>query len=141
MSEKRSSLRAVSMRSLMSPNWCSRCRSCVPTLTLVAALSSLSFVVPVTASQAQLKTQAPVLARVGGRVITADAFRAEMSRRSQQGNGAFRTPEQREALLEEMVRNAAIASAAATSGYDKDPEVLAALDRILADKYVRDHVA
>jgi parvulin-like peptidyl-prolyl isomerase len=64
-----------------------------------------------------------------------------MLRRSQQGSGTFRTPQQREALLEEMVRNAALASAAASSGYEKDPEILAALDRILADRYMRDQMA
>lgn len=82
-----------------------------------------------------------VLARVGGRVITADAFRHEMVRRSEQGAGTFLTPQQREALLEELVRNASLASAAAASGYDKDPEIMAMLDRILADKYLRDQVA
>lgn len=82
-----------------------------------------------------------ILARVGGRVITADAFRAEMDRRARLGSGSFRSPDQRAALLEELVNQAAVASAAAASGYDKDAEVLAALDRILTDRYLHDRTA
>ena len=115
--------------------------SSVSLLTLLALNLSGAVAAGLDADQADPKAQTAVLARVGGRVITADAFRQELLRRSQQGNGAFRTSQQREALLDEMIRNAALASAAAASRYDKDPEILAALDRILADKYLRDHVA
>ena len=127
----------------MPPSWFSgRSSSALfSSLALVAASLSPVFAVDLAAVQAPPKASTAVLARVGGRVITADAFRQELLRRSQQGNSAFRTPQQREALLDEMVRNAALASAAAASGYDKDPEIQAALDRILADKYLRDHVA
>src|SRR5689334_749670 len=81
-----------------------------------------------------------VVARIGGRVITADALRREMLIRAQEGGSRYRTPAQREALLDEMARNAVLASAAVAAGYNDDADILAALDRILAEKYLADRV-
>lgn len=123
----------------MPPRWPSRSQS-LSFLVRSALLVLLS--APALASgPIEFQEKQAVLARVGGRVITADAFRLEMVRRSEQGGGTFSSPQQREALLEELVRSASLATAAAASGYEKDPEIMALLDRILADKYLRDRVA
>jgi hypothetical protein len=79
------------------------------------------------------------VATVNGVVISVDAFRAEMSRRGV--TGARAGLKQREALLEEMVRLEVLAAKAKSAGYDKDPEIVAATKRLMADKLLRDQAA
>jgi peptidyl-prolyl cis-trans isomerase C len=71
------------------------------------------------------------LAFVDNKPITVAAFQALMARRPAQ----MTTPEQRTALLEEMVRFELLYAAALKAGYDKDPEILASLKRLMANKY------
>jgi parvulin-like peptidyl-prolyl isomerase len=75
------------------------------------------------------------LAVVDGRAITLSAFQAELTRRS--GDAAFSSPQQRRALLDEMIRVEVLASNAQKAGYGDDPEVKRAIDQLLADKYQR----
>jgi len=76
---------------------------------------------------------AGVLAVVAGRPITLQTFQQEVQRRG--GEAAFVTPEQRRALLDEMIRVEVLASNAQQAGYLNNPEVRRAIDQILADKY------
>lgn len=80
-----------------------------------------------------------VLATVGDRTISIDRFEAELERRSADGSTAS-TLEERRALLREMVRREAVVSRAVAAGYDRDPEFLAAVQRILAGRYIEDHL-
>lgn len=77
---------------------------------------------------------ARTLASVNNQPITVAAFEAEMARRPAQTI----TPEQKEALLEEMVRLELIFAAALKANYDKDPEVQASYKRLVVNKYRED---
>jgi hypothetical protein len=83
--------------------------------------------------------EATVVAAVGDHVITAQAFQAEMARRGLRGSrGGLR---EKEALLEEMIRLQVYAAKARAAGYDKAPEIVAAVDRMLAEMYQREQAA
>ncbi len=81
-----------------------------------------------------------VLARVGESTITVADFSAEIERRSAWGEAHYVTMEQREALLEEMVRTRAVIAAAHEAGYDNDPDYQAAIQKILVSRYVEDNL-
>ena len=76
------------------------------------------------------------VATVDGQPITAEAFRTEMARRGLVGSRAGL--KQKEALLDEMIRLEVLAARGREAGYDKDPEIVAALKRMLAEKFERD---
>lgn len=71
------------------------------------------------------------LALVDNKPITVAAFQDRMARHS----ARIITPDQKEALLEEMIRFELRYAAALKAGYDKDPDILASLKRLMADKY------
>jgi len=73
------------------------------------------------------------LAVVGGKPITPQAYRAEMERRG--GVAAFQTPEERRALLDDMVRMAVLASDAEQAGYLQSSDVQHAIQVLLAQRY------
>jgi len=78
----------------------------------------------------------PVLARVGDEAISADAFRAEMERRGGKIPGRFGTPEERRALLDDMIRGRAVLIAARAAGFDRDPEFVATVERMLSARFL-----
>jgi parvulin-like peptidyl-prolyl isomerase len=78
------------------------------------------------------------LAVIDGKPITLSAFQAEMRHRG--GEAVFSTPQQRRALLDEMIRVEVLASNAMKAGYADDPEVRRAIDQLLADRYARDTI-
>lgn len=78
------------------------------------------------------------LAVVDGKPISQSMFQAEMTRRG--GEAAFSSPQQRRALLDEMIRVEVLAGNAAKAGYSDDPEVHHAIDQILADRYAHDTI-
>ncbi len=82
----------------------------------------------------------PVLARVGGQPVTAAMLRAEMERRGGRIPGRFATPEERRALLDELVRERAVLAAARAAGLDRDPEYVAAVERMLRARYLDEHL-
>jgi parvulin-like peptidyl-prolyl isomerase len=79
---------------------------------------------------------AGIVARVGGKAITAERFRGEMARRGGGLPGEYATPEQRRALLDEMVEIEALAAVARRDGLDRDPALLEAFDRLLVSRYL-----
>jgi hypothetical protein len=81
-----------------------------------------------------------VLATVGSETITVADFERAMGVRGGNAPGQFVTPEQRRALLDEMVREQAVVSAARASGADREPDFLAAVDRMLVAQYLRSHL-
>lgn len=78
----------------------------------------------------------PVLARVGAESISAEDFRAEMERRGGKIPGRFATPEQRQALLDDMIRARAVLIAARAAGFDRDPEFVATVERMLSARFL-----
>ncbi len=79
-----------------------------------------------------------VLAVVDGKPITLQAFQSEITRRG--GEAAFSAPEQRRALLDDMIRVAVLAANAQKAGYADDPEVRRSFQQLLADKYQREKI-
>lgn len=75
------------------------------------------------------------LAVIGNTQITVGAFKAEMERRGHGLPGSFAKAEQREDLLTEMVRSEEMYASALKEGYDKRPEVLEALKRLIISRY------
>ncbi len=82
-----------------------------------------------------------VLATVGGEAITARRFEHEMARRGGGRPGRFATAPERRALLDEMVDERLRVEAARAAGYQRDPEIVVALERLMAAKLERDLLA
>ena len=87
--------------------------------------------------EAGAESTAPV-ARVGDELITVERFHAEMLRRGGRRPGQYATTEQKRALLNEMIRFEALAAQAREAGYDRDPETLAVMKRLMVARYQRD---
>lgn len=81
------------------------------------------------------KADSGALAVIAGKTITPEIFKAEMARRK----GEFNT-ERKEELLDSMVRSEVLFAAAKAAGYEKDPEVIAAIKQVLVGKYLRDNL-
>jgi len=79
-----------------------------------------------------------VLALVDGKPITLQAFENEMNQRG--GEAAFSGPDQRRALLDDMIRVSVLAADAQKAGYADDPEVRRGVQQLLADKYEREAI-
>ena len=80
--------------------------------------------------------QAIPLASVAGEPITQHALKKEGSRRP----ARYALPEQRKALLQEMVRFRLLHAAAKKAGYEQDPEIVARLKRLMVKKFLRDRL-
>ncbi|MEO8606229.1 MAG: peptidylprolyl isomerase [bacterium] len=81
---------------------------------------------------------ADVLVSVGGKPITVQAFHTEVAARG--GAAAFATGEERRALLDEMIRVAVLANNAEQEGYLQRTDVRREINRVLADRYQRQHI-
>lgn len=77
-----------------------------------------------------------VLARAGAEVITVEAFEQEMVRRSAGDPGRFDTPEEKQDLLDALLRRAAAVDAAKTNGYLQREDVRRAVDRIVFNRFL-----
>ena len=75
-----------------------------------------------------------ILARVGQRVISQDDYISEMKRRGGRLAGQYHSREQKEALLESMVKRLKMLEIAKSFSYEKTPEVRWAMDRVLIAK-------
>lgn len=81
------------------------------------------------------------VAVVGGQVITAEEFQKELARRAQSLPGRYADPKQKEVLLEEMICFEVLHQKALAAGYDKDPQIVANLKRMIVAKYQEDLLA
>lgn len=82
----------------------------------------------------------PTVATVNGAPIDADAVRWEMVRRGADFLPRFSKLEEKEAVVEDLVRIEVLAQQARQAGYADDPEIRRSIDRLLAEKYWRDQV-
>lgn len=87
------------------------------------------------------RTDETALAVIGGSTVTVEKFKSEMERRGHNMSGNFTSLHQKNALLEEMVRTELIYAAAIDAGYDRKPEVLAAVKRIITSKFWEDGIS
>jgi hypothetical protein len=81
------------------------------------------------------------VATVAGRSITVEEFSAQMVRRSGGFANQFTTLEQKQALLNEIVQRELQIAHARAAGYDRDPEVIAVLERAMIGKLREDQLA
>lgn len=82
-----------------------------------------------------------IIATVDGESITVEAFQKETIRHGGHIPGRFDGIQQREALLEEMIRFEVLAAKASKAGYDKDPEIVASLKKMMVQKLWQDQWA
>jgi parvulin-like peptidyl-prolyl isomerase len=83
---------------------------------------------------------ASVLATVGEATITVADLEREMARRAGSRPGTFATAESRRQLLEELVAGRLRVEAARAAGYENDPEIVRALEILLAAKLEREQL-
>lgn len=122
-------------------------RITVLALALLATLACVSAPAPgppasaaAAAPPARPPDDSPVLARVGGQVVSTAMLREEMERRGGRIPGRFATPEERRALLDELVRERAVVAAARAAGLDREPEFVATVERMLRARYLDEHL-
>lgn len=113
------------------------CATTAPQAAAPATTATATAGSPSPANPATPAPPAEVLARIGGETITVDDFRREMERRGGRLPGQFATPEQRRALLSEMIDDKAVLASARAAGLDRDPEIQATLERLIVGAYLR----
>ena len=84
------------------------------------------------------RTDDTALAVIGGSEINVEDFKAEMKRRGQNLSKSLSSFQQRNTLLEEMIRSEMLYAAALKEGYDRRPEILEALKRIIINRFMED---
>lgn len=75
------------------------------------------------------------LAVVDGFEVSEEHFRAEMKKRAATSTGPTDTPEMRKEVIEDLVRYRALLSRALAKDYDKDPEVVSRLQKLVVSVY------
>lgn len=81
-----------------------------------------------------------VVARIDGEDVSADALQRLLARRGSRLARHGSTQEQREALVEELIRFEVMAANARKAGYDEEPEVVAAANRLMVKHFQRDQL-
>lgn len=87
------------------------------------------------------RTADVTIATVDGEPIGADAVRLAIVRRGGDFLGRYAKLDEKEKVVEELVRVKLLARAARAQGYDREPEIQAAIEQILADRYWQQHLA
>jgi parvulin-like peptidyl-prolyl isomerase len=82
-----------------------------------------------------------IIAIINGESITVEAYKKETILHGGHIPGRFDSMVQREALLEEMIRFEVLAAKARKAGYDKDPEIVASLKKMMVQKLWQDQWA
>lgn len=98
---------------------------------------------PSDTSSSSLATPADpeALALVGSASIPVDAFRRELLHRSTSDPDRYASLEARQGLLAEMIRFEILRQRAADAGYDRDPKLRSAFDRMVVSKYQADRLS
>jgi len=81
------------------------------------------------------------VATVNGQVIAHDTFVKELARRPAAFAGGQAGSDEKQALLEQLIRFEVLYQKALAAGYDKDPEIVAEIKRMVAAKYLEDQMA
>lgn len=81
-----------------------------------------------------------VLAAVEGQAIRLADFEAELERRSRGRRAAFARPEEREALLHELVTFESIYFRAKAAGFDQRPEIARQIKSFIIDRFIEEHL-
>ncbi len=78
-----------------------------------------------------------VVALVAGSPLSADVLRRHLAHAGAD-LGPERIAEKKQAVLDELIRTKALAVAGRRAGYADDPEIVEVVDRMVADRYLRD---
>ena len=84
---------------------------------------------------------ANAVAGVGGQIITLEQFQNEMARRAQAAQGRFAEAGEKQSLLDELIRFEVLQQKALAAGYDRDPQVVANLKRVMVARFQEDQLA
>lgn len=84
--------------------------------------------------------EGPWVARVGDKVIRPADFVAEMERRGGRRPGTYRSFDQKRLLLNEMIVRAALVDGAKRESFDRQPDVLRAMESVLINRYRQDRL-
>ncbi|MCG8556278.1 MAG: peptidyl-prolyl cis-trans isomerase [Proteobacteria bacterium] len=89
--------------------------------------------------EAPVEQEAPpqVVAKISAAVITAAQLRAELEAQPAFARTRYKTPEGKKKLLDTLIRRELLLEEARRRGLDKDPEVKAALEKLLVHKLTR----
>ncbi|MCP3101727.1 peptidyl-prolyl cis-trans isomerase [Myxococcus sp. K15C18031901] len=107
---------------------------------LVAVVSLLSFAgcndgAPRASEQAA--NQGPVVAIVNDRALTTQEVKAKLDEQPQFVRGRYNTLEKKKEFLENLIRFELLLQEAKRQGLEKDPEVLATLEKVLVQRLMR----
>lgn len=84
---------------------------------------------------------AGAVAVVGRQIITGERFQAELDRRARMASGRVLGAGDKRAVLEEMIRWEVLYERALEAGYDRDPQIVAGVKRMIAGKFQEDQRA
>lgn len=111
-------------------------RSSIPSRSIpvyqIILTTWLIFILSVCSVQSALSASNPV-AVIDGVPLTEEAFKAKMAHRP----NTVSTPQEKKALLNEMVNFELLYRAALGKGYDKDPAIQERLKRLIVEKYYK----
>lgn len=86
---------------------------------------------------AEAQAKGPAVASFGSGQITADQFKAKLAELPPMVQARYAPLERRKEFLDNMVRTELLVAEGRSRGLDKDPEVRATLDRIIAQKVMK----
>jgi len=87
------------------------------------------------AIQERTRQELAGIARVGERSISEEDFKDLLARRVKSSPEAFATLEQKERLLEELIRTEAIYTKAIAAGFDQRPDIAAAIKKLVVGRF------
>jgi peptidyl-prolyl cis-trans isomerase C len=88
---------------------------------------------------AEPQKQEPVVARVGEGTITVEELKARLDEQPPVIRARYTTTERKKEFLENLVRVELLAQEARKQGLDKDPEILATLEKVMVQKLLQKH--
>ncbi len=108
-------------------------RGAVSLLLLVSACKG--------SSSGETQKQDPVVARVGDSTITVQELKTRLDEQPPAIRARYTTAERKKEFLENQIRVELLAQEARKQGLDKDPDVLASLERLMVQKLLQKHAA
>ena len=82
----------------------------------------------------------PAIAMIGDQKITLNQMQNEMRHRGGHIPGRFESYESKKAVLDELIYFELLAQKAKRAGYEKDPEIVTALKRLIVEKFKQDYI-
>lgn len=87
------------------------------------------------------RKQEPVVARVGDSTLTVQELKTRLEEQPPAIRARYTTAERKKEFLENQIRVELLAQEARKQGLDKDPEVLASLEKLMVQRLLQQHAA